>query len=261
MGRTRARLLTKYAVEGVRALPKSRWLRVLQVSPQWIIITTMPWLSSKLFELRTDERLIDYPFAHTNLGVSPGARVLDIGCSGSIFPIELASLGYQVWGLDMGEYHITHPNFNFIRGDIAHLPFPDDFFDVVTAISTIEHIGLERYGESADEQKDGEAIKELSRTLKPGGRLLITVPFGNGSVAHWKGVSLHRAYNWKSLSGILSGLEIISARFYIREGNQWVPTDMEKAQTAEPVYIWHGFHPRVLADCHIVARKSASPPG
>ncbi|MBI2857784.1 MAG: class I SAM-dependent methyltransferase [Chloroflexi bacterium] len=258
MGRTRARLLNKFSVDTVRPLPRSWWLRVLQVSPQWIVIAAMPWLASKLFELYVSERLIDYPFAHANLGVAPGARVLDVGCSGSVFPVELASLGYQVWGLDMGDYRITHPNFRFIRGDISRLPFPDEFFDAITAISTIEHIGLVRYGELADEHKDSRAVKELSRTLKPGGRLLITVPFGNGGVARWKGVSLHRAYDWPSLSGILSGLEIVEARFFIRQGDQWVPTDMAKAQTAEPLYIWRGYHPRVVADCHIVARKPKS---
>jgi SAM-dependent methyltransferase len=52
-----------------------------------------------------------------------------------------------------------------IRGDIYRLPFPDHVFDVVIASEILEHI-----------PRDADAIAEVVRVLKPGGRLAVTVP-------------------------------------------------------------------------------------
>ena len=49
------------------------------------------------------------------------------------------------------------------------MPFNDKFFDVVTAVSTIEHIGLGCYGDSIAPDGDKEATTEIKRVLKRGG--------------------------------------------------------------------------------------------
>jgi len=60
--------------------------------------------------------------------------------------------------------------------DVTRLPYPDGTFELITSISVVEHI-------PAVEQ----AIAEMYRCLKPGGRLLLTTdcgqtgkPFGHG---------------------------------------------------------------------------------
>ena len=45
------------------------------------------------------------------------------------------------------------------------LPFPDDAFDLVTALDVLEHI-----------ENDRAALREVARVLRPGGMLLATVP-------------------------------------------------------------------------------------
>ena len=67
------------------------------------------------------------------------------------------------------------------------MPVKDDFYDLISCISTLEHVGCnnECYGSKgtplSENQKDFthlDAAKELLRVLKPGGSLYITVPFG-----------------------------------------------------------------------------------
>jgi len=52
-----------------------------------------------------------------------------------------------------------------VRGEIPALPFADRQFDLVAAFDVIEHV--------SDDQR---AFAELSRVLKDGGRLIISVP-------------------------------------------------------------------------------------
>ena len=59
----------------------------------------------------------------------------------------------------------------FSLEDARELHFPADQFDIVYSMSVLEHIE----GESGD----ARAIGELLRVLKPGGLLILSVPFGN----------------------------------------------------------------------------------
>jgi len=68
--------------------------------------------------------------------------------------IELACLGFKVYGLDVSNYKLTRPNFTFVKEDIRSTSFPNNFFDIVIAISTIEHIGLGYYGDKLDRHGD-----------------------------------------------------------------------------------------------------------
>ena len=76
--------------------------------------------------------------------------------------------------------------------DIRTMPFKDNAFDVITCISTLEHIGLDNtsYLNDAKYKEAGmfdfeKAILELKRVLKSGGKLLITVPFGKYQNFGW----------------------------------------------------------------------------
>ena len=55
--------------------------------------------------------------------------------------------------------------FEVVRGDLLHLPFPDASVDRVMASEVLEHI-----------PDDVTAMAEIFRVLKPGGRMVITVP-------------------------------------------------------------------------------------
>ncbi len=96
-------------------------------------------------------------------------RILDIGCGTGKMLDELKPFG-DVVGADFApealQFCITRgAPADLARADVRRLPFADNSFDVVTAMDIIEHI-----------DDDKAASREIFRVLKPGGRLLVTVP-------------------------------------------------------------------------------------
>lgn len=120
-------------------------------------------------------RLIEYPWAANRMKLLPGCRILDIGsASYNLLPLLLASDGYSVYATDidprLDRLKTVSPGDNLVieKADATALPYQEAFFDRVSAISTIEHI---------PDKGDVLAIRQMARVLKPGGRLVITVPF------------------------------------------------------------------------------------
>lgn len=91
------------------------------------------------------ERAVEVPFVFKHLP-DPPATILDIGCVGSNFLAETTTLGFNAYGIDIraidqfgGQSYDAHPK--FVLADGRKIPFQDNFFDAVIAISTIEHAG------------------------------------------------------------------------------------------------------------------------
>jgi ubiquinone/menaquinone biosynthesis C-methylase UbiE len=96
-------------------------------------------------------------------------QILDIGCGTGAMLDELAPFGHVV-GADYApealQFCVTRGvGADLARADVRRLPFADASFDVVTAMDIVEHI-----------DDDKAAACEIFRVLKPGGRLLVTVP-------------------------------------------------------------------------------------
>ena len=92
---------------------------------------------------------------------------LDVGCGEGRFCRKLADLNIATVGIDPVEQMIAqasrrHAEGNYCIGFAEDLPFDDASFDLVVAyLSLIDIDGLD------------EAVDEMARVLKPGGRLLI----------------------------------------------------------------------------------------
>ncbi len=103
-----------------------------------------------------------------------GGRFLEAGCGPAACALNLARLGVEVAGVDLASEAMEGAKATFARhqlegsfvvGDVRDLPFPDASFDFVYAGGVVEH-----FRESA------VAVREMARVLRPGGRLLLTVP-------------------------------------------------------------------------------------
>jgi cyclopropane fatty-acyl-phospholipid synthase-like methyltransferase len=110
------------------------------------------------------------------LELSPGMRVLDLGCGKAISSIFLAKeFGVTVWAADLW----IKPKENFERIDQAgcsgsvfpvsveahSLPFPEGSFDAIVSFDAYHYFGT-----------DDLYLGYLSSFLRPGGRLGIVVP-------------------------------------------------------------------------------------
>ena len=105
------------------------------------------------------------------LGIMPGDRLLDLGCSyGRLYPI-FANYTNQVFGADVElqvvNEAIKNPYVVVIVGQAERLAFPSNFFDHVVAWGVFDIVD------------QIECLKETNRILKTGGKFLFTAKGAN----------------------------------------------------------------------------------
>lgn len=148
-------------------------------------IQNNPWLHQVLvffYRLTTadgdDIRWITQrPLINGLLESEPTGLRLDCGCGLGMYQRKMRQGATQAMAMDIQEHNLRYClkegliTNTAIRGDTSFLPFAADTFDTVLCSEVIEHI--------VDDQ---QAVKELSRVLKPGGRLIISVPVPPGNI-------------------------------------------------------------------------------
>lgn len=109
-----------------------------------------------------------------------GPKVLDVGCSQGIADILLGREGHEVTGLDVAvqsisqaeEYLRQEPshvrgNVRFLAGDFLRTTFDEVQFNTVIMSEVLEHL-----------TQPSVFVRTAAKHLVPGGRLIVTVPFG-----------------------------------------------------------------------------------
>ena len=126
------------------------------------------------------------------LGVSPGDRLLDLGCGFGRHAFAATRRGARVVALDAGMDEVREvravlaamldageldPTTVSVGGVCANglaLPFAESSFDRIVAAEVLEHI-----------VEDSTAMAELARVLRPGGTMAVTVPRCGPEVVNW----------------------------------------------------------------------------
>jgi SAM-dependent methyltransferase len=122
------------------------------------------------------------------LGVRAGDRVLDLGCGGGRHAYEAMRRGADVVALDADDAELKDVGVMVailaeegapgvgapVNGNALHLPFADGTFDRVIAAEVLEHI-----------PPDTAAMAELTRVLRPGGTMAVTVPRWFPELVNW----------------------------------------------------------------------------
>ena len=152
------------------------------------------------------------------LRLSRGARVLDAGCGSGQLAIALAERGARVTGIDLSSEMIRRArdharerglDIEWRTGDVTRLADPLAVFDAVQARVLLQFV-----------PDVPAALRELRRVLKPGGRLLASVPGalspiyraswmrhlpggdpGNNYLLPWELENLMIEYGWRVIDG------------------------------------------------------------
>jgi O-antigen chain-terminating methyltransferase len=150
-------------------------------------------------------------------------RVVDIGYANAApayLEALVAAAPSRVVGLDVIDAPVA--GMRSVVGDLRALPFPDESFDVVLCVSTIEHVGRDNrvYGVDDEQDESGipQALREIRRVLAPGGRALLTVPTGAKEDHGWF-VQLPAAA-WRSLFAD-AGLHVAEEEVYALGADGW----------------------------------------
>lgn len=173
-----------------------------------------------------NERIIEVPYVFAAVaGLPPGSSVLDFGSSESTVSLSLASLGFHVTSLDLRPYPVDHPNLTAVAKAAQEWEGPARPFDAIICLSTLEHVGLGWYGETAtDEELDVAILERLGGWLAPGGVLAFTAPFGQWSVTEFE-----RRYDLPHLERLFAGWTVEDRRF----ARQTSPTSWEMVEDGE----------------------------
>ena len=119
----------------------------------------------------------DYPASRKQfLTFRQTNRLLEIGTATGGFLVHCRNDGWNTYGVELSVPSSTfareHQGLDVFTGTIHDAGYPSDFFDVVVAWQTLEHVPNPR-----------EVVSETFRVLRPGGLFVMSVPC-------WKGLSI-----------------------------------------------------------------------
>lgn len=158
------------------------------------------------------DRLTYTPFdAHYTYHPAWAARIIaktkpekHIDFSSILYFGTMVSAFVPVEFYDYRPAHLKLDNYQSGSADLTKLSFPDNHFESVSCMHTVEHIGLGRYGDPIDPEGDIKAIQELKRITKRGGNLLFVTPVGKPKIEF----NAHRIYSYEQVIALFDGFSV-----------------------------------------------------
>lgn len=191
---------------------------------------------------RLDERIVEYPWVLGRL--DPAAvRVLD---AGSALNFDWLAPSLRRGARTLMHYTLAPEPMladgwrSYVHGDLRALLLADGCMDAVVCLSTLEHVGMDnaRYADgpaAAPGDPDAgqrQVMAEFGRVLRPGGQLLLTVPYGQPRALGWL-----RPFDAAALAAAVAAFPgAVTAAHYLRRGpNGWVRSTAEGCADARYV--------------------------
>ncbi len=200
----------------------------------------------KNYGVGIDERIVEYPWLISNISKEPG-RLLDAGSAlnfSNLLDQEVfVNKKIMIANLNPESNCYWEKEISYLYEDLRTLPLEGGLFDVITCISTLEHVGMDntamytknlKYSEN-ERQDYLKVILELKRLLKSGGELFITIPFGE-----YQDFGFFQQFNSGMVQRILDtfGDKEHSVE-YFRYTNQGWQTSNEKESSREKYFNIH----------------------
>lgn len=148
--------------------------------------------------------------------LEPKSKVLEIGCGNGKNMLYRDDLIFTGIDISKTQFEICkRKNLDVHIADMTNLPFDNDTYDYQICIATYHHL---------DNDKDRKkALEEMYRTLKPGGKVLITV---------WAmEQEEHSRFNFKSTDELVPWTYKYDGNTYLRYYHIYKKGDLEKEIT------------------------------
>jgi O-methyltransferase StaMB len=169
------------------------------------------------------------------LKIGAGSHVLDVGCGIGGPGVRIAQLtGARVTGISVSQEQIRLANslaesagvaerVVFQRANAMELPFPAQSFDAAIALESFFHM-----------PDRGQVLAQICRSLRPGGRLVLTDSFERAPIPVAKKLTVNRIFN--------SMATMVQAEDYpplLRHAGLWFEEILDiSEQTLLNSYIW-----------------------
>lgn len=181
-----------------------------------------------------DERVVEYPWVFVRLRKGPG-RLLDAGSTlnNPVFldHPRISAKQVTITTFAPEPYCFWWRGVSYDFEDLRDLPYRDATFDEVVCISTLEHVGMDNtmWGGPTGGDDFMGAAKEFVRVLRPGGRLLITVPFGRAMK-----MGFQRQFDEATLEQLAASLAPCRVRttFFRYTLGGWTASDLASCRSA-----------------------------
>lgn len=182
------------------------------------------------------DRDLEYPWMLKNINIRKG-KLLDVGSTIGGMLYDLLPKDIEINTININTQRYIQ-NIHQYTGDIRNTDIKDETFDIITCISTLEHIGVEgRYNVKNDPDGDIKAMKEMHRLLKKNGRLILTVPYGARNV-----LPINRLYNNERIKKLFHGYKVVKEEYlkYNSKYGIWLNvSEQEAAKTDWLIERWY----------------------
>ena len=171
-------------------------------------------------------------------------RVLDVGCGDGMLLTALARKGALGTGVDASSTMLAAGrarakaaglDIAFVEDDARALPFPDATFDLATAVTVLCFV--------PDAQR---AVREITRVLRPGGRLVIgelgrySLWAAKRRISGWLGSDTWRNARFRSATELRGIVEAAGLSIELVRGAVYYPPFGWSAQLMSPIDPWLG---------------------
>ncbi|MGD9858114.1 MAG: class I SAM-dependent methyltransferase [Planctomycetaceae bacterium] len=180
--------------------------------------------------------------------LSPGSRILDVGCGRGVLLGALADRGHEVHGMDVSETAVAGADSRAairVAPCLTKVGYPDGHFDQVILWHVLEHLRNPR-----------ELLREVRRILKPGGQVIVAVPNFSSRQARWAGAAwfhldLPRHLFHFPVAGLRrlldrTGFDVIREQHFSLRQNPfgWVQSALNKSDGVSRNTLYHLLHNR-----------------
>lgn len=129
----------------------------------------------------------------------------DIGSRLDGFISHLLAAGIDVTMIDIREFPEEVENLHTIVDDATSLhQIPNESLESISALCSIEHFGLGRYGDPIDPEACFKCFHNIQKKLKSGGKLYISLPIGKERVEF----NAHRVFYASTVVDCFDALEL-----------------------------------------------------